>query len=138
MVTGTACIVFTVQALIVKFFLAKEKLLFNYLAAFAVLSLVFYVGMKWDGIRVTMTWLAIAIGLFAAGIISKMAWLRLMSILLTGATLLKLVIIDRANFTTEQKIVSYISIGILLLLLSFFYQKFRERFSEDKGPVNQV
>ncbi len=131
MVTGTACIVFTVQALIVKFFLAKEKLLFNYLAAFAVLSLVFYAGMKWDGIRVTMTWLVIAVCLFAAGIISKMAWLRLMSILLTGATLLKLVIIDRANFTTEQKIVSYISIGILLLLLSFFYQKFREKFSGD-------
>jgi uncharacterized membrane protein len=54
-----------------------------------------------------------------------------MSILLTGATLLKLVIIDRANFTTEQKIISYISIGVLLLLLSFFYQKFREKFSGD-------
>jgi uncharacterized membrane protein len=131
MVTGIACIVFTAQALVVKIFLSKEKLLFNYLAAFAVLSLVFYAGMKWDGIIVTMTWLAIAIGLFAAGIISKMAWLRLMSILLTGATLLKLVIIDRANFTTEQKIVSYISIGVLLLLLSFFYQKFREKFSGD-------
>ncbi len=132
MVTGTACIVFTVQALVVKFFLSKEKLLFNYLAAFAVLSLVFYVGMKWDGVMVTMIWLAIAVGLFAAGIVSKMAWLRLMSILLTGATLLKLIIIDRANFTTEQKIISYISIGVLLLLLSFFYQKFREKFSRRK------
>jgi uncharacterized membrane protein len=132
MVTGTASIIFAIQALSVKIFLSKEKLLFNYLAAFAVLSLVFYVGMKWDGVRVTMIWLAIAVGLFAAGIISKMAWLRLMSILLTGATLLKLVIIDRANFTTEQKIVSYISIGVLLLLLSFFYQKFREKFLDDK------
>lgn len=135
-VTGAACLVFTAQVLIVKFFLSKEKLLFNYLAAFAVLSLVFYAGMKWDGIRVTVTWLAIAVGLFAAGIVSKMAWLRLMSILLTGATLLKLIIIDRANFTTEQKIISYISIGILLLLLSFFYQKFREKFADDKEPVS--
>ena len=131
MVTGTACIVFATQALVVKILLSKEKLLFNYLAAFAVLSLVFYVGMRWDGAMVTMTWLGIAVGLFAAGIVTKMAWLRLMSILLTGATLLKLIIIDRANFTTEQKIVSYISIGILLLLLSFFYQKFREKFSGD-------
>ena len=133
MVTGTAGIVFATQALVVKIFLSKEKLLFNYLAAFSVLSLVFYVGMKWDGVSVTMIWLAIAVGLFTAGIISKMAWLRLMSILLTGATLLKLIIIDRANFTTEQKIVSYISIGILLLLLSFFYQKFREKFSNAMG-----
>jgi uncharacterized membrane protein len=131
MVTGTACVIFAMQALSVKIFLPKEKLLFNYLAAFAVLSLVFYVGMKWDGVSVTMIWLAIAVGLFATGIISKMTWLRLMSILLTGTTLLKLIIIDRANFTTEQKIISYISIGVLLLLLSFFYQKFRERFSGD-------
>lgn len=131
MITGVASIVFATQAVIAKIFLSKERQLFNYLAAFCLLSLVFYVGMKWDGVSVTMIWLAIAIGLFAAGIISKMAWLRLMSILLTGVTLLKLVIIDRVNFTTEQKIVSYISIGILLLLLSFFYQKFREKFSGD-------
>ena len=88
--------------------------------------------MKWDGVSVTMIWLAIAVGLFAAGIVSKMAWLRLMSILLTGATLLKLIIIDRARFSTEQKIISYISIGIFLLLLSFFYQKLREKFSISK------
>ena len=59
------------------------------------------------------------------------------SILLTGATLLKLIIIDRVNFTTEQKIISYISIGILLLLLSFFYQKYRERFSDEKESASE-
>ena len=132
-VTGVACLIFSLQAILAKYFLSKEKLLFNYLAAFAVLSIVFYAGMKWDGVKVTMIWLAIAIALFAAGIASKMAWLRLMSILLTGVTLLKLIIIDRANFTTGQKIISYISIGIFLLLLSFFYQKFKEKFSDNSS-----
>jgi len=130
-ITGIACIVFSIQSLIAKVILPKEKLLFKYLAAFALLSLVFYVGMSWDGVTVTMTWLGIAVALFATGIFTKTAWLRLMAILLTGATLLKLIIVDRVNFTTEQKIVSYISIGVLLLLLSFFYQKYRERFSDD-------
>lgn len=132
MITGIACIIFSIQAILAKLFLVKEKLLFKYLAAFAVLSLVFYIGMKWDGVKVTMIWLAIAVVLFAAGIASKMAWLRLMSIPLTGVTLLKLIIIDRANFTTSQKIISYILIGILLLVLSFFYQKFSEKFTDDK------
>ncbi|MBC7873601.1 MAG: DUF2339 domain-containing protein [Ferruginibacter sp.] len=131
-VTGIACIVFSIQALLAKLFLPQEKLVFNYLTAFAVLSLVCYVGMKWDGLRVTMTWLALAIGLFAAGAAGKMGWLRLMSIILTGVTLGKLVLIDRNNFTTGQKIISYISIGILLLLLSFFYQKFRQKLFAGK------
>jgi len=131
-VTGIASIVFAIQALLAKAFLPKEKLLFNYLIAFAVLSLVFYVGMKWDGVKVTMLWLVIAIALFIAGIVSKMGWLRLMSIILTGVTLAKLVIIDRNKFTTGQKIISYIAIGVLLLLLSFFYQKFRQTFYNKK------
>lgn len=131
MVTGTGCIVFSVQALLAKFFLPKEKLVFNYLVVFALLSLVFYVGMKWDGVKVTMIWLAIAVGLFAAGAISRTGWLRLLSIILTGITLGKLIVVDRNSFTTVQKIVSYISIGVLLLLLSFFYQKFRQKFSDN-------
>ena len=136
-VTGTASIIFAMQALSAKIFLTKEKLLFNYLVAFTVLSLVFYAGMKWDGISVTTIWLVIAIILFAAGVIGKMSWLRLMSIILTGVTLAKLIIVDRSRFTTEQKIISYIAIGILLLVLSFFYQKFKQTIS-DKEESSQV
>ncbi|MES1197821.1 MAG: DUF2339 domain-containing protein [Chitinophagaceae bacterium] len=132
-VTGTASVVFAIQAILARSFLPKEKLLFNYLIAFAILSLVFYVGMKWDGVSVTMIWLAIAIVLFAAGVISKMGWLRLMSIILTGVTLAKLIIVDRNRFTTEQKIISYIAIGVLLLVLSFFYQKFKPTSPDNRN-----
>lgn len=128
MVTGIGCLIFSLQAVGVRLIIPKEKLLFKYLTAFAILSLVFYVGMKWDGVLVTITWLVIAIGLFAAGVMTKMGWLRLFAILLTGVTLGKLILIDRNSFTTGQKIISYISIGVLLLLLSFFYQKLRQTF----------
>jgi uncharacterized membrane protein len=131
-VTGTACLLFALQALAVKWLLPGEKLLFNYLALFTVLSLVFYVGMKWEGVTVTIIWLAIAIGLFIAGIASKLSWFRLMSILLTGFTLLKLVAVDRVKFTTVEKIIAYISIGVLLLLFSFFYQRFRQTGLDSK------
>ncbi len=129
-VTGVACFVFTIQAVLVRFLLPAEKLLLNYLSSFAVVSLVFYAGMQWDGVIVTMIWLVIAIALFIVGVASKMGWLRLLSILLTGFTLLKLVVIDRANFSTIEKIISYISIGILLLLFSFFYQRYKQTATE--------
>ncbi|MEO7982544.1 MAG: DUF2339 domain-containing protein, partial [Bacteroidota bacterium] len=131
-VTGVAGIFFSLQSLLVKWLLPREKLIFKCLVAFAILSLVFYVGMKWDGIKVTVLWLVIAVGLFVAGALSQMGWLRLFAMILTGVTLVKLVLIDRNNFTTEQKIISYISIGVLLLLLSFFYQKFRQRIFNEK------
>lgn len=134
-VTGAACVIFTIQTLVGRWLLPAEKLLLNYLASFAVLSLVFYVGMKWDGVTVTMIWLVVAIALFVAGIANKMSWIRLMSILLTGFTLLKLVVVDRARFTTVEKIIAYISIGVLLLLFSFFYQRYKQTTSEGSNTV---
>jgi uncharacterized membrane protein len=94
--------------------------------AMSLLCGMFYIGMKWEGMTVTLIWLGLATGLFIAGVISKMAWMRLMAILLTGVTLVKLVIIDSDRFTTLQKVIAYMAIGILLLILSFFYQKFRQ------------
>jgi len=126
-VTGFAFVVFALQALAAKSFLPSERVIFNWLIAFAVLSGVCFVGMKWDGVAVTMIWLLMAIALFVAGVISKTGWLRLLYILLMGVTLGKLVLLDRNSFTTGQKIISYISIGILLLLLSYFYQQFKQQ-----------
>lgn len=122
-VTGIACAVFFLQAFGTKVFFPKEKLVFSYLLGFALLSLIFYIGLKWDGIFVTVLWLLVAVGLFAAGALSKTGWMRLTSMLLTGVTLVKLILVDRNNFTTGQKIISYVAIGVILLLLSFFYQK---------------
>ncbi len=58
------------------------------------------------------------------GALEKKSWPRLASILLIGITLGKLIIFDSANFSTIQKIISFLVIGILLLLFSFYYQKY--------------
>lgn len=50
---------------------------------------------------------------------------RLAAILLMGLTLMNLLLLDSIRFNTIQKIIRYISLGILLLVVSFFYQKFR-------------
>jgi uncharacterized membrane protein len=54
-----------------------------------------------------------------------------------GTTLVKLITIDSITFNTVQKVISYIVLGILLLVVSYFYQRFRKQlFSEDKGPLS--
>jgi uncharacterized membrane protein len=48
-------------------------------------------------------------------------------IILIGLTLGKLLVVDSLTFTTVQKVIAYLVLGILLLIVSFFYQKFRQQ-----------
>jgi len=49
-----------------------------------------------------------------------------------GITLLKLLVFDSITFSPVQKIISYVVLGVLLLVVSFFYQKFKQQlFGED-------
>ena len=106
------------------FFLPSEVNLQRVLAWQAIILLVMFVGFRWEGLTVTLLWITIAVFLFLWGIIYKRSWPRLASILLIGVTLGKLVIFDSESFSTVQKIISFLVIGILLLLFSFYYQKF--------------
>lgn len=90
----------------------------------SIILLVMFIGFQWEGLTITLLWIAVAVLLFIWGIFNKRSWPRLASILLMGVTLGKLVIFDSASFSTVQKIISFIVIGVLLLLVSFYYQKF--------------
>jgi uncharacterized membrane protein len=97
----------------------------------AVVFLLIFIACLWDGLAVTFFWLGIALLLFAAGVKVKRGWLRLSGIILIGITLLKLLTFDAVTFTTVQKIISYLTLGVLLLVVSFFYQKFKNKLFED-------
>jgi hypothetical protein len=97
----------------------------------ALVFLLIFIACLWDGLAVTFFWLGIALLLFAAGVKVKRGWLRLSGIILIGITLLKLLTFDAVTFTTVQKIISYLTLGVLLLVVSFFYQKFKNKLFED-------
>ena len=126
-VSAFACLLAAAQVIAFHFFFAGELLLKRMLLLLAAAMAVVFIAQQWDGLLVTLLWLALAVGLFAAGVIHRASWLRLASILLMGITLLKLLVLDSIRFNTIQKIISYITLGILLLVVSFFYQKFREK-----------
>lgn len=118
--TGMQAILFTVV-------LKGEPFLKKMLTLMSLCYLLLFIGARWDGIVVTLLWLFVAVGLFTFGVGSKAVWLRLAGMILMGATLAKLVLFDSLRFTPVQKIIAYLTLGVLLLLVGFFYQKFREK-----------
>jgi uncharacterized membrane protein len=89
----------------------------------SIIYLLMFIAFEWDGLTVTFLWITISVLLFAWGVWLSRSWARLASALLMAVTLLKLLLFDSERFSTLQKIGSYIVIGILLLLFSFYYQK---------------
>ena len=103
--------------------LSSEIVLQRLLTWQSLLLLLLFIAFQWDGLTVTLLWVAVSVLLFVWGIFAKKSWARLASVLLIGITLIKLLVFDSARFSTIQKISCYIIIGILLLIFSFYYQK---------------
>jgi uncharacterized membrane protein len=85
--------------------------------------------------------LSILFGIYAlimivSGILKKKKHVRIGAMVLFGATLVKLFFYDLDSLDTISKTIVFISLGILLLIISFLYNKFtRKIFGEP--PANQ-
>ncbi|MBL7738566.1 MAG: DUF2339 domain-containing protein [Chitinophagaceae bacterium] len=123
-VTAITALVLAIMAILCNKIFPGEVILQRLLSWQAVILLVLFISLQWDNLTVTLLWIVLAILLFLFGVFTRFAWPRLAGILLTGITLGKLVIFDSARFTTVQKIISFLVIGILLLFFSFYYQRF--------------
>jgi hypothetical protein len=110
----------------------KEKQSSLIIGAFAFLLFILFIAFQWTGLNVTFLWLLVALLLFAVGVMRKLKVLRMAAIVLLGITLFKLVIFDSLTFTTVQKVISYLVLGILLLVVSYLYQKYRHRMFNDE------
>ncbi|OYD08886.1 DUF2339 domain-containing protein [Paludifilum halophilum] len=80
--------------------------------------------------RLTLSgvWLFYSLALMGAGIWKKLQILRWMSILLFGMTILKIFIFDLSFLDTLYRIFSFIGLGLVLLGVSYLYQKYKHRF----------
>lgn len=137
--TGSLFIFMSLLVLLSYFFFGFEVLLQQYLAVQAIVLLVLFIGFNWNGLAVTLLWVALAVILFVFGIYNHRSWPRLAAIVLMSVTLGKLVIFDSSKFTTVQKIVAYLIIGALLLVLSFLYQKYKQTlFQQDSQDLKRL
>jgi uncharacterized membrane protein len=124
--TGWLCVLMLLFVFLNYLLLPSEIILQQSLAMQCVILLSMFIGFNWNGLTITLLWVALAVALFLLGIYSHRSWPRLAAILLMVVTLGKLVILDSSKFSTLQKIVAYVIVGALLLVVSFLYQKFKQ------------
>ena len=120
-----------VQSITFHYLWPEEKLLKQGLAALSLFFFVIFIAFNWEGLTVTLLWLLTAVLIFSLGVYRKSVPLRMTAILLMGLTLLKLLALDSISFSPVQKIISYVVLGVLLLVVSFFYQKFKKQLFEE-------
>jgi uncharacterized membrane protein len=133
-VTLVLSLFMAVQSYALHFLWGEEKTR-NSIALLSLVLFVIFIAFQWEGLTVTLLWLLTAVVLFVYGIYWKSVWGRMVAVGLMGLTLLKLVAFDSLTFTTVQKVISYLVLGVLLLVVSYFYQKYRTRlFQQNDNP----
>ncbi len=70
-------------------------------------------------------WIFYSIIMLIIGIWRRMKLLRLLSIALFGVTILKVFIFDLSFLETLYRIISFIALGLILLMVSYLYQRYK-------------
>jgi len=84
------------------------------------------------GIRnaaVSVAWSLYAMAALSYGILRKSVSHRIGAILLFGAAVVKVFLYDTSDLSTLARFISYFSLGVLLLLSGYAYNRFRDRIS---------
>ncbi|SRX75164.1 DUF2339 domain-containing protein [Aequorivita antarctica] len=79
----------------------------------------------------SILWGLYALLLIAIGIWKRKPSLRIMAIVLFGFTLLKLFLYDISDMNTISKTIVFVILGLLLLIISFLYNKFKTKITND-------
>ena len=84
---------------------------------------------QFDKLGLSIFWGIYSLLLIGLGIFRKKQHLRIGAIVLFGITLIKLFFYDIADLSTMSKTIVFISLGILLLIISFLYNKYKNSIS---------
>jgi uncharacterized membrane protein len=79
----------------------------------------------------SILWGIYSLLLIILGIWKNKKYIRLAAIILFGITLIKLFFYDIASLNTISKTIVFVSLGILLLIISFLYNKYKLRISDE-------
>lgn len=79
-------------------------------------------------------WGILAFVFLIIGIRKRIKNLRIIALSLLGITILKLFLFDISNASETGKIVAFILLGILILIISFVYQKLKVLVQDDNKP----
>lgn len=135
-VNGTIALVFAithlVAALLLRKVYAQQKFLSNAFFSVGIVALISYFPLGYDGFTITIIWVILAIVMFVAGMYYKLRLFRFAAMFLFAFTLLKLLFFDSSEFSSPKKVIAYIFTGTVLLVVSFLYQRFKERIFDNE------
>lgn len=83
-----------------------------------------------NSVELSIFWLIYSIILLAVGITGKYKGVRIGGLILLLVAILKLFFYDLWNLGTLYRIISSISLGVVLLAISFAYQKYKDKIKE--------
>ncbi|WP_338767355.1 DUF2339 domain-containing protein [Bernardetia sp. ABR2-2B] len=79
----------------------------------------------------SILWGAYSLFVVVLGIWKKKKYLRIGGLVWFGITLLKLFLYDIASLPTISKTIVFVSLGVLLLIISFLYNKYKDKIGEE-------
>ncbi len=98
------------------------------IAGVAIFTLAFWqLHTNWGRALISILWGASALAITLYGFIRNSKKHRIFALLLFGCTVLKVTLVDCAALNAGIRVAIFISVGLLLLILSFVYQKVSER-----------
>ena len=84
----------------------------------------------------SILWGVYSLLLIVFGIWKNKQYLRIAAIVLFGITLIKLFFYDLTYLNTLSKTIVFVALGILLLVISFLYNKFKVKIEEGNEDSN--
>jgi uncharacterized membrane protein len=79
-------------------------------------------------------WGILAFVFLIVGIKKQVKTLRIIALALLGLTIVKLFLFDISNVSETGKIISFILLGVLILIISFVYQKIKVLVIDENKP----
>ncbi|MCW1913529.1 DUF2339 domain-containing protein [Luteolibacter sp. GHJ8] len=92
------------------------------LAAWCTQTMVWHLGWK----PVAIAWTVLGFTMVSAGLWQKVAALRHVGFALLGFAVLKLFVVDVWDFATFFRVTAFLSLGVALVVLGFFYNRFAD------------
>jgi uncharacterized membrane protein len=81
---------------------------------------------------ITILWGVYSLAMIVLGIWRKNKNLRIGAFVLFGVTLTKLFLYDLSSLNTISKTIVMVSLGILLLIISFLYNKYKQTIFDER------
>ena len=104
---------------------------FSIVLSYAATALAFlWIIIEFKEFWISVGWSILALIVMMFGFVNQRKHLRLQGIILFGITILKVFMYDTRELDTLFRTLSYIGLGVLLLLVSFVYAKFKDKLKQ--------